>query len=216
MDVSQAEQRGGCTDTFRIFRLEDGATADEAGDALVRLFSSPVGTNKMAKAAMNLRAKSTAYGGFQLSQTPPGETAEAPIVDFDPGMDAFFSFAQSRMIATVAVEGDEVDATPLEQVIIGQAAPPFTSVCSPRRRMRRFSLEAGTCRPGVGRSWSQFRVVAVGEAFRTGDRELLGRAGNRASKEESHVIIMLRVGHQPLDDQVGHFLHPSVPGRRVA
>jgi hypothetical protein len=105
---------GNATDIFRIFRLEDGATADEAGDALVRLFSSPVGTNKMAKAARNLRAKSTVYGGFQLSQTPPGETAEAPIVDFDPGIYAFFSFAQSRMIATVAVEGDEVVATPPE------------------------------------------------------------------------------------------------------
>jgi hypothetical protein len=77
---------GDHTDTFRIFRLEDGAKADEAGDALVRLFSSPVGTNKMAKAARNLRAKSTVYGGFQLSQAPPGETAEAPIVDFDPGI----------------------------------------------------------------------------------------------------------------------------------
>lgn len=105
---------GDATDTFRIFRLEDGATADEAGDALVRLFSSPVGTNKMAIAARNLRAKSTVYGGFQLSQTPPGETAEAPIVEFDPGIYAFFSHAQSRMIATVAVEGDEVDATPPE------------------------------------------------------------------------------------------------------
>lgn len=105
---------GDATDIFRIFRLEDGATADEAGAALVRLFSSPVGTNRMANAARNLRATSTVYGGFQLSPTPPGETAEAPMVDFDPGIYAFFSFAQSRMIATVAVEGDEVDATPPE------------------------------------------------------------------------------------------------------
>ncbi|MGH2766898.1 MAG: hypothetical protein ACRDKA_13470 [Actinomycetota bacterium] len=98
---------------FFLFRLEEGVTAEEVGDTLRRVFSTPIGP-RLANVVTKLRAMSSMYGAWDLSVAPAGETSEAVVVELDPGTYGFFSFDTGSIVGTVAVEGDELNAGPPE------------------------------------------------------------------------------------------------------